>query len=81
MQNSLSLAQLEGAMVTLQQYSSVLANQTEAEAISNQPEEPTEVEVEEEQESENVLSHDDLLKRSSSYRKVQNTKKGSNSES
>ena len=48
-QHSIALAQLEGAMVTLQQYSGALAKQTDDEAVSNAPaeveESPTEVEV------------------------------------
>ncbi len=68
-QHAVALAQLEGAMVTLQQYSGRLAEQTEAEAISNTPEEPpTEVEVEEEPEPPD---HDELMKRSATYRKSQ----------
>tara|TARA_B100001094_G_scaffold287163_1_gene302516 strand:+ start:262 stop:642 length:381 start_codon:yes stop_codon:yes gene_type:complete len=76
-QHALALAQLEGAMVTLQQYSGALAKQTEAEADSNTPEEPpTEVEVEEEEKEEpeqplKQPDHDDLMKRSSTYRKSQ----------
>ena len=78
-QHAVALAQLEGAMITLQQYSAVLAKQTEAEAESNEPEleeEATEVEVEEEPEPE-VVGHDELMKRSSDYRKSQRTKRSS----
>ena len=68
-QHAIALAQLEGAMVTLQQYSGALAKQTEDEASANTPEEPpTEVEVEEEPDPPD---HDDLMKRSSTYRKSQ----------
>ena len=41
-QHAIALAQLEGAMVTLQQYSPNLASQTVAEAESNLPEQPEE---------------------------------------
>ena len=69
--NSLSLAQLEGAMVTLQQYSATLAKQTENEAISNTPAEPmTEVQVEEESEQSSGIRHDQLMERSKLYRKT-----------
>ena len=76
-QHAVALAQLEGAMVTLQQYSGALAKQTEDEAESNIPEEPTEVEVEEDQQDDESdedeldgrpISHDQLLKRSTKYR-------------
>jgi len=71
-QHSIALAQLEGAMVTLQQYAGSLAKQTEDEVESNVPAEPeeppTEVEVEEEPEPPD---HDELMKRSASYRKSQ----------
>lgn len=73
-QHSVALAQLEGAMITLQQYAPVLASQTEAEAESNEPQEPTEVEVEEteepeQEESESSIGHDELMERSITYRK------------
>ena len=73
-QHSIALAQLEGAMVTLQQYSGALAKQTDDEAVSNAPAEvqepPTEVEVEEESDEE-LPDHDELMKRSATYRKSQ----------
>ncbi len=70
-QHAVALAQLEGAMVTLQQYSGALAKQTENEAESNAPEEPpTEVEVEEDDTPE-VPDHDELMKRSATYRNSQ----------
>ena len=79
-QHAVALAQLEGAMVTLQQYSGRLAEQSEAEAVSNAPEQPpTEVEVEEEPEEE-PPDHDDLMKRSATYRKSQRFR-GNKSES
>ena len=75
-QHSVALAQLEGAMITLQQYSGILAKQTDAEADSNVPEEPTEVEVVEvEEEPEQSIGHDELMKRSATYRKSQKKKK------
>jgi hypothetical protein len=63
-------------MVTLQQYSGALGKQTEDEASSNEPIEPEElptaVEVEEEPEEElESPDHDELMKRSASYRKSQ----------
>ena len=71
-QHSVALAQLEGAMITLQQYSGVLAKQTDAEAVSNAPEEPTQVEVEEEEEPS---EHEKLLKKSPTYRESLKKKK------
>ncbi len=68
-QHAVALAQLEGAMVTLQQYSGALSRQTEDEATSNEPEQPTEVEVEED--TPENLTHDDLMERSTTYRKSQ----------
>jgi uncharacterized protein YdbL (DUF1318 family) len=70
-QHAVVLAQLEGGLITLQQYAEVLARQTEAEAISNEPEEPTEVEAEEDEEEEiATLGHDELMKRSPTYRRT-----------
>ena len=68
--HSVALAQLEGAALTLQQYSESLAQQTDAEAESNAPvEEVTEVEVEEEEEvDEEPSSHEMLMKKSPTYR-------------
>jgi len=63
-QHALNLVQLEGAALTLRQYSPWLAQQTENEAVSNRPEQPTQVEVEEFEEN----SHDKLMKSSSTYR-------------
>ena len=81
-QHALALAQLEGAMVTLQQYSGALAKQTDDEVVSNAPAEveepPTEVEVEEE--PEEPPDHDELMKRSATYRKSQRFR-GNKSES
>jgi hypothetical protein len=80
-QHAIALAQLEGAMVTLQQYSGALAKQTEDEAVSNTPEEPpTEVEVEEVEETPEVPDHDELMKRSATYRNSQKLR-GKKSES
>ena len=76
-QHAVALAQLEGALVTLQQYSGALSQQTENEAISNEPEEPTEVEAEEVE--SDSFTHDDLMERSATYRNSQ--KKGKKSES
>tara|TARA_R100000030_G_scaffold90456_2_gene75127 strand:+ start:484 stop:879 length:396 start_codon:yes stop_codon:yes gene_type:complete len=86
-QHSLALAQLEGAMVTLQQYSGALAKQTENEAQSNTPEEEVveeieEAEVEEEtsekEDDSKRIGHDELMKRSVTYRKSQKHKKRKN---
>ena len=66
--HSIALAQIEGAAITLQQYSNLLSKQTEAEAESNEPVEP------EPEEAEN-LKHDELMTRSSEYRKSQRSRK------
>jgi len=67
--HAMALAQIEGAVVTLQQYSASLARQTENEAISNAPEEP------EEPEEPESISGEELLKRSATARKAAKTKK------
>ena len=64
-QHALNLVQLEGAALTLKQYAPWLAQQTENEAVSNRPVEPTEVEVEEYEEES---SHDKLMRTSAKYR-------------
>ena len=82
-QHAVALAQLEGAMVTLQQYSGALGKQSDDEAASNAPEEtPTEVEVEEVEEEEALAppDHDELMSRSATYRKSQKSR-GNKSES
>ena len=82
-QHAVALAQLEGAMVTLQQYSGALGKQSDDEAASNAPEEtPTEVEVEEVEEEEELVppDHDELMARSATYRKSQKSR-GNKSES
>ena len=71
-QHALNLAQIEGAIITLQQYSEGLAKQTEAEEISNAP--VTEEQPEENEEPE-PLSGEELLKRSPTARKATRTKK------
>ena len=70
-QHAIALAQLEGAMITLQQYAPTLAMQTQNEAVSNMPEEATPVEVEEldDEEEELHIGHDELMTRSQQYRK------------
>ena len=74
-QHAVVLAQLEGAMVTLQQYSGALAKQTDNEALSNAPEEPpTQVEVEEEGEPLEAPDHEEVMKRSATYRKSQKSR-------
>ena len=65
-QHALNLAQIEGAIITLQQYSESLAKQTEAEEVSNAP--VTEKEPE-------SVSGEELLKRSPTARKAAKTKK------
>ena len=71
-QHALNLAQIEGAIITLQQYSEGLAKQTEAEEISNAP--VTEEQPEESEEPE-PISGEELLKRSPTARKATRTKK------
>tara|TARA_B100000131_G_scaffold318186_1_gene361576 strand:+ start:297 stop:713 length:417 start_codon:yes stop_codon:yes gene_type:complete len=81
--HSLALAQLEGAMITLQQYAAALGQQTELETISNTPptpSDPTELpdestraeaaeeKVEFEQEIPPVR-HEELSSRSAYYRR------------
>ena len=86
-QHAIVLAQLEGALVTLQQYSGALAKQTVDEAVSNAPESEEE-ELEEEPEPEQPkkkkrttskktasVGHEELMERSSTYRKSQNRPK------
>ena len=76
--HAIALAQLEGAMITLQQYSGTLADQTNAEAESNEPEVPeevTEVEVEElEEEPKTIappaITEKDTVNRSPTFRKT-----------
>ena len=58
-------------MITLQQYSSTLAAQTTNEAISNAPEDPTEVMVEEEPQQKSVITEDYLEKHSKTFRDSQ----------
>ena len=65
--HALMLAQIEGAVVTLQTYAEGLAKQTEAEAISNTPEEP--------EEQPEQVKGEELLKRSPTARKAARTKK------
>ena len=65
-QHALNLAQVEGAIITLQQYSESLAKQTEAEEISNTP--VAEEQPEESEEPEPIRG-EELLKRSPTARK------------
>lgn len=69
--HAMLLAQIEGAVVTLQTYADSLAKQTEAEAISNAPEEPEEQQEEEPKQ----ISGEELLKRSPTARKAQSANK------
>ena len=71
-QHALNLAQVEGAIITLQQYSESLAKQTEAEEISNTP--VAEEQPEESEEPEPIRG-EELLKRSPTARKAAKTKK------
>lgn len=64
------LAQLEGAMITLQQYSEQLATRTPAEILASGEEVPTQP-TEPEQVEEQKLTHEDLMERSSTYRNSQ----------
>jgi hypothetical protein len=80
-QHAVALAQLEGAMVTLQQYSPNLANQTVAEAESNlpeqqeeQPEEEVDEQIDEEPE-ESYISEKELAEKSRSFRDSQKYRK------
>ncbi len=66
-QHALNLAQIEGAIITLQQYSESLAKQTKAEEISNTPEEPPQ--VTDEQSEPEAIAGEELLKRSPTARK------------
>jgi hypothetical protein len=87
-QHALALAQLEGALVTLQQYSGALAKQTVDEAVSNAIEEDEEEEPEPEPEppppkrkrrttkkKAAPVSHEELMERSATYRKSQDRPK------
>ena len=64
---ALNLAQLEGAMITLQQYSGELAKRTPAELAADPlvPDEP----MPEDQQADEIIGHDELMKRSPTYRK------------
>ncbi len=81
-QHAIALAQLEGAMVTLQQYSPNLASQTVAEAESNLPEQPEE-QPEEEPAEDSVeedkkgrgITEKELAEKSQSYRDSQKYRK------
>ena len=80
-QHALAMAQLEGAMVTLQQYAPDLANQTVAEAESNLPEQPEEPPAEQPEESpvdepeKDYISEEVLEKKSRSFRDSQKYRK------
>ena len=87
-QHAIALAQLEGAMITLQQYSGALAKQTVDEAVSNAPEVEEEQELEDEPEPEPTkrkrrttkkksasVGHEELMERSATYRKSQDRPK------
>ena len=87
-QHAIALAQLEGAMITLQQYSGALAKQTVDEAVSNAPEVEEEQELEDEPEPEPTkrkrrttkkkaapVGHKELMERSATYRKSQDRPK------
>lgn len=64
--HAINLAQLEGAMITLQQYADSLKTRTPAEiaAVEPQPEPAPE--------EETVITDKDLVERSSTFRKSQN---------
>ena len=66
-QHALNLAQIEGAVVTLQQYSQSLSKQTEDELIPNTPEEPPQ--VTDEQSEPEAIAGEELLKRARTARK------------
>ncbi len=80
---AVQLAQLEGAMVTLQQYREAMVNSIRTEEAQlaarvaagpamevgePEPQEATEVEVEEDEGS--AMGHDDLMERSPTYKKA-----------
>jgi len=67
-QHALHLANAEGAMITLKQYAKQLAQQTDAEEVSNTPEQPTEVEVEEDN---GPITEEYLQKHSKTFRRSQ----------
>lgn len=85
---SIQLAQLEGAMVTLQQYRESMVNSIRTEeaqlaarvaagpamkAAEPEPQEATEVEVEEDEDP--AMGHDELMDRSPTYKKAVETEK------
>ena len=81
-QHAIALAQLEGAMVTLQQYSPNLASQTLAEAQSNLPEQSEEQAEEElieepveEDKEQRGITEKDLAEKSQSFRDSQKYRK------
>lgn len=63
--HAINMAQLEGAMITLQQYAESLKTRTPAEIAATEPP------IEAESEKEAVISDKDLVERSSSFRKSQ----------
>ena len=81
---AVQLAQLEGAMVTLQQYREAMVNSIRTEEAqlaarvaagpATESEEVTEVEVEEES-LDDILGHDELLERSPTYKQAVETEK------
>ena len=75
------MAQLEGAMITLQQYAKELSTRTPAEVAASGEEAPQEVEVEEytadDEVEQGVIGHEELTERSASYRKSTGTKAAS----
>ena len=73
-QGALNLAQIEGAIITLQTYAEGLAKQTEAEVLANSPPKPEE-QPEEAEAKPDEIRGEELLKRSATTRKATRTKK------
>lgn len=64
---AINMAQLEGALITLQQYAEPLKQRTEAEVAASEPAPQPEPE-----EEKTVITDKDLAERSTSFRKSQN---------
>mgnify|MGYP003150009008 CR=1 FL=1 len=66
--HAIMLAQYESGVLALKQYSSALGMQTENEALSNKPEDPSTVKADENKDSSQPIGHEELIKRSKKYR-------------
>ena len=70
-----SLAQFEGAMVTLQQYAEQLASRTPAEIAANGEEEIEEqAEVEKPEAESRIITEEELIESSPTYRRTRSSK-------